>query len=402
VTRISQALVLLFSAAWLGVAGPHGLAAQPVPLGPESRLSTGDSPGRPVLAVRPGGDSVIAWDDLPSRVFAQHVAAGAEPGDEAPMAVWVGLTPAVDAVTATTKGFDVQWHVFNDLGETAAFYRRHLNAQGVPDPGRPVLLGRAGTNWVWNVGGSGGDQYLAGWTLPRKHGIAARRLTAAGRQTGPELRLNSRAVDALNTVAVPVAGGGFAAVWYGEISLGEGEDLTLKVLRARLFSSAGRPLGPDFDVNTIRPGEGETVPALNSQFQVAAAPGGGFAVSWALGQTIYLRSFDAAGHAQAPEVAAVTAEGAYAPASMAFDDQGNLALLWIRFLDDSDLQLQIFDAHGVPLGPPADVKSAASDGFTSPRQGSVAWAGDSWLVTWVAATPDGGSRAIFVRRFAGE
>ena len=127
------------------------------------------------------------------------------------------------------------------------------------------------------------------------------------------MRLNSRAVDALNTVVVPVAGGGFAAVWFGEISLGEGEDFTLKVLRARLFSPAGRPLGPDFDVNTIRPGEGETVPALNPQFQVAAAPGGGFAVSWALGQTIYLRAFDAAGHAAAPEVPAITAEGAYRP-----------------------------------------------------------------------------------------
>jgi hypothetical protein len=200
---------------------------------------------------------------------------------------------------------------------------------------------------------------------------------------------------------VPLAGGGFAAVWFGEISLGEGEDFTKDVLRARLFSAAGRSLGPDFDVNTIPPGIGETVPALNPQFEVAAAPGGGFSVAWALGDTIYLRSFDARGHAPAPEAAAVTAEGAYVPSSLAIDPRGTLALLWVRFLDDSDLQLQLFDPHGAPLGSSTDVRSAASDGFTSPRQGDVAWAGDSWLVTWVAGAPDNDQRALFVRRFLG-
>ncbi len=397
--RISRALVLLFCAAGLGLAAPRGLAAQLAPLGPEAQLTTGDSPERPVLAVQPAGAAVIAWDDLPAKVSAQYVAAGAATGNEAPALLWTGATPEVDAVTATPQGFDVQWRVLNDQGEPAAFYRRHLNLQGTPAPGRPVLLGRGGVDWVWNIGGS---QYLAGWTLPHKLGIAARRLNAAGRQTGPELRLNSRAVEGPDVAVVPLAGGGFVAVWVGVVELGEGEEFELKVLRARVFSAAGRPLGPDFDVNTIPPGVGETVPALSSQFQVAAAPGGGFAVSWELGQTIYLRVFDAAGHAPGPEVPAVTAEGAYAPESMAFDGQGNLLLLWSRFLDDSDLLIQLFDAHGAPLGAAREVRSAASGIFETPRRGSVAWAGDSWLVTWVAGAPGEDTRAIFMRRFAEE
>jgi hypothetical protein len=90
------------------------------------------------------------------------------------------------------------------------------------------------------------------------------------------------------------------------------------------------------------------------------------------------------------------------PASLAFDDQGDLALLWIRFLNDSDLQLQLFDPHGAPLGASLDVRSAASGAFLAPQQGSVAWAGDSWLVTWVAGAPGQDDRAIFVRRFAEE
>jgi hypothetical protein len=397
--RISRALVLFFCAAGLGVAVPRGLAAQLAPLGPETRLTTGDSPERPVLAVQPAGAYVIAWDDLPAKVFAQYVAAGAEPGNQAPVLLWTGATPEVRSVTATPQGFDVLWQVFNDLGETMAFYRRHLSPQGIPAPGRPVRLGRGGIDWVWNIGGS---DYLAGWTLPNKLAIAARRLTPSGQQTGPELRLNSRAVEEPDTVVVPLSGGGFVAVWQGEVELGEGEENDQRVFRARVFSPAGRPLGPDFDVNTIPPGVGETLPSLNSQFQVAASPNGGFAVSWALDQTIYLRVFDATGNAQGPEVPAVTAEGAYAPESMAFDDQGNLLLLWSRFLDDSDLLIQLFDARGAPLGAAREVRSAASDPFETPRRGSVAWAGDSWLVTWVAGAPGEDTRAIFVRRFAEE
>lgn len=395
-SRISRALVLFFCAAGLAAAGSRGLAAQLAPLGPEVQLATGNSPERPVLAVQPAGSYVIAWDDLPAKVFAQYVAAGAEPGDQAPSLLWTGATPEVRSVIATPQGFDVLWQVFNDLGETSGFYRRHLSPQGVPAPGRSVRLGRGGIDWVWNLGG---NEYLAGWILPKKPGIAARHLNSAGRQTGPELRLNSRAVEALDTVVVPLAGGGFVAAWVGDVELGEGEENDLKVLRARVFSPAGQPLGPDFDINTIPPGIGETVPALSSQFQVAAAPGGGFAVSWELGATIYLRFFDAAGHAREPEVPAVTAEGAYAPESMAFDDQGNLLLLWSRFLDDSDLLIQLFDPRGAPLGAAREVRSAASGEFEAPRQGSVAWAGDSWLVTWVAGAPGQDGRAIFVRRF---
>src|SRR4029077_8756902 len=82
-SRISRALVLLFCAAGLAAAGPRELAAQLAPLGPEVQLTTGTFPERPVLAVQPAGSYVIAWDDLPSKVFAQYVAAGAEPGDDA-------------------------------------------------------------------------------------------------------------------------------------------------------------------------------------------------------------------------------------------------------------------------------------------------------------------------------
>jgi hypothetical protein len=395
-TRMPRTFVMLLSGAWLGLAAPHILAAELVPSGPEVQLTTGDSPVRVVVAAPPTGNYAVAWNELPARVFLQHVEEGAKPEAGGRTPIFTGATPTVDAIVATPTGFEVQWHVLNSLEEPVAFYRRHLDLHGVPDAGKPVLLGRGGIDWVWNVGGK---DYLAGWTLPRKLGIAARRLTSAGQPTGPEIRLSSRAVDIPDAAVVPLAGGGFAAVWFGRVSLGEGQDLTLKVLRARVFSAAGRPLGPDFDVNTIPPGTGETVPALNPQFHVAAAPSGGFSVAWTLGSTIYLRSFDAAGHAPAAEVPAITEDGAFAPASLAFDDQGNLALLWIQFLDHSDLRLRLFDPHGAALGPSVDVRSSASGLFEAPRDGRITWAKDSWLVAWVAGVSDQAQRGVFVRRF---
>jgi hypothetical protein len=86
---------------------------------------------------------------------------------------------------------------------------------------------------------------------------------------------------------------------------------------------------------------------------------------------------------------------------MAFDDQENLLLLWLQFLETPDFQIQRFDPQGAPLGPSQRLQSAASDGL-QPQEGSVAWAVDSWLVAWVASAPDGSSRGVFVRRFARE
>ncbi|HEY3570156.1 MAG TPA: hypothetical protein VGP73_19645 [Thermoanaerobaculia bacterium] len=397
-------VVFLISALWLGLVGP--LAAQLAPLGPEAQLPANGGAERPDVAVQPSGGYAVAWDDLTSRVFSHYVA----PGDEAPGAETVfvgdGGQPQMDSVTATPKGFEVLWHVTDADGLPAAFYRRHLDSQGRPAAGRPVLMARGGVDWVWALGGT---RYLSGWFMDRRQSIGARFLSPNGQPAGPVMRLNSRPIDDPEAVAVPLADGGFVAVWFGTrldkaaaVAGKEEEESGTDVLRARRFNAAGQPLGPDFDVNTTPAGPGETAPFLNPQFQVAAAPDGGFAVSWALDQTIYVRYFDAAGRPLTPEVKAVSDPSVFAPVSIAFDDRGNLLLLWLQYLENTDLQIQRLDPSGAPLGPSQEVRSAASAGFEAPQEGSVAWAGDSWLVTWVAANPDDGSRAVFVRRFARE
>ena len=393
--RKQLALCFLLSLAGLG---PRGLAAQLVPLGPEVDLLANTFPDTPVLAAQPDGTYVVAWDEEENPVLGvmyRYVAAGSTPKEEEwPTSISGDVYPSVDAITATPKGFDVLWHesLFN---KPTTFYRYHLNLQGVAD-GRPLRVAGPGAEWVWRVRGNG---YMAGWTLRGKHGIAARRLTSSGQRARPELRLNSRPIDAPYPFVLAVADGGFLAVWLGVVP---GSKATL-VLRARRFSPVGQPLGPDFDVNTIPLGVAEP---FYHPFLVAAAPGGGFAVAWMptgqhpFSNTIYLRFFDAAGTALGPEVPVVTADLQNLE-SMAFDNSGNLLLLWGQYLADIDLRLQLFDPHGASLGPPIGVRSKASDIFEEPWGGSVAWAGDSWLVTWgAAAVPAGDFSTVFVRRFA--
>jgi hypothetical protein len=156
-------------------------------------------PNPPAVAAQPDGSYVVAWDDdtlsrNDGSLFYRYIPAGKGPGDGDESWEWLlsptGL-PSVDAVTAGQQGFDVIWHTVQSEDEPTLFYRAHLNLRGMPK-GKPVRLGGAGTGWVWQVRGNG---YMAGWSLPSKHGIAARRLTASGQRTGPELRLNSRLID---------------------------------------------------------------------------------------------------------------------------------------------------------------------------------------------------------------
>jgi hypothetical protein len=396
------ALFLLLASAWLGAAGRPALAAQLVPLGFEEDMNADIFSNSPVVAAQPDGSSVIAWDDetfsnnegiLSYRYFTPGQ--GPEDSNEA----WRSLqsptgAPDVDAVTAGRQGFDVIWHTRSDYGnegEPTLFYRGHLNLRGKP-VGKPVRLGGTGTEWIWQVRGSG---FMAGWSLPSQYGIAARRLTASGQRTGPELRLNSRPVNHLAGVSVVgLADTSFVAVWLGTVP---GSSRTA-VLRARRFSPSGKPLGPDFDVNTIPLG------ALDSSswaaFKVAAAPSGGFAVAWLVHQATYLRWFNAAGTPRGPEVMATTSKNPKGfPESMAFDDTGDLVLLWS--LGDA-LQLRLFDPQGRPQGPPVDVNSDFNDdpwGRSRPWEGDLAWTGDSWLVAWVAVIFPYDQSAIYVRRF---
>jgi hypothetical protein len=398
-------LYLLLTSAWVGAAGHRALAAHLVPLGPEVEVVTDNAyaPSSVGLAVQPDGSCVFAWNDVDDSglpLFSDYVPPGGQGPDEGPgyldTPIGAADVASVIAVTAGRQGFDVIWYAENQFpgeGGGPLFYRTHLDLLGSP-VGKPIRLGGAGAEWVWQVRGNG---YMAGRWLPSKHGIAARRLTATGQPTGPELLLNSRPIDRpLDVSVLGLSDSSFVAVWLGTPP----EKPYTEVVRARRFSPSGKPLGPDFDVNKI-PLVLASFYDPDPEIRVAAAPGGGFAVAWQTQPRAYLRRFNAAGTPLGPEVIAMTSGDPddFDPKgetlqSMAFDDEGNLALLGAA-------QLQLFDPRGKPLGAPVDVGIARNaENPDLPQEGSLAWTGDSFIAVWSAILWPYDQGTVYLRRFA--
>jgi hypothetical protein len=403
-------IALFLGAVWLATAGPREAAAQPAALGAEMRVDTlsGDQfPSNPVLAVQRDGTFEIAWDyggNPPASIFARHFNAAGQPTDASQRLLGgEGFWPQVDAITKAAKGFDVLWHINNGPGTLpSAFYTRHLDARGAPMGSKPLKVGKPFLPYMWFLGGDG---LIGGYYAATVDTFELRKVSPNGVPTLLERRINVQPLVSTTPQVTPLSNGGFVGVIRGT-TVSPPDAMPRTVLRARLFDGAFNPHGNDFDVNTLPAGPNGTAPVLGADFTVAAAPaGGGFAVAWTLGDTLYLRFFDAAGHAAGPEVPAVRYDGQFAPLSAAIDKAGHLLLLWFEILGDpphSNLQIELFDAHGLPLGPPEGLSSPASDRYQEPFAGSVASVGSSWLVTWAAQAVDAQPSAIFVRRFAAQ
>lgn len=398
--RTSLTLALLLAAAWQSV--PGGLSAQPAPLGPEVRVDTltGDQfPNDPKVEVQRDGSFEVTWDyggNQPASVFARHFNAAGRPTNNSQVLLGgEGFWPEVDAITKAGKGYDVLWHI-NDVGVAAAYYTRHLDAGGAAIGKKPLKVGKPYLPYMWF---SAGDGLVAGFYGASIKTFELRKVSPNGVPTLQERRINVEPLDSPTPSVTALASGGFVGVLRGTTT-----DATPRpVLRARLFKGTFEPMGIDFEINSLPAGSAGAAPVLGVDYVVAANPAGGFAVAWTLGNTIYVRSFDAAGHAAGPEVPVVIHDGTLAPLSAAIDKRGNLLLMWFEILGDpprGNLQIELFNSHGLPLGPPEDLNSAASDRYQEPFAGSVVSAGSSWVVTWAAQVDDLEPSAIFVRRFA--
>ncbi|HEV8582180.1 MAG TPA: hypothetical protein VGX68_24180 [Thermoanaerobaculia bacterium] len=394
-------LLFLFIAAGLG---PRQLAAQLTPAGPETRVdtATGDlEPRCPKIAVAPDHSFEIVWgyeQRPPPEVKARHYDASGLPTDpeEVLVAAVEHYAAAVD-IRPVATGFQVLLRVLDDFRDGLKFLRDQIGPDGVP-AGSPRQVGAATTQWV----SSGpGDTVFAG--TYNRHRFSVQKVDGRGRPTGRSYILNSRPIeDVLSTpVLAPLPGGRWVAVFTGN-SVARPRSRARPVIRARLFNARG-PEGPDFDVNSTPLGTPESATRLDYYYVVVASSPSGFAISWdvgdATGAKLRVRFYNATGVAQGDEVTVATHKEFIAPLSGAFDGAGRLLLLWGAGTGgDPDFQAQLFDASGAPAGPSFKPDTAASGAFTKPFCGSVAPAGDSWLITW-AAHNDVFRSSIFVRRF---
>ena len=153
------------------------------------------------------------------------------------------------------------------------------------------------------------------------------------------------------------ADGDFVVVWESDSSTGGDPD---RSIQARLYSSAGEPLGPQFQVNTYTGSRQEGA-------RVALAPSGEFVVVWWSyqgwdggdddGASVQARRFGADGAPLGPEfqVNTYTTDDQYR-ANVAIGDDGGFVVAWVSTGSPGNdqsltsIQGQRFDADGAPLG----------------------------------------------------
>jgi len=222
--------------------------------------------------------------------------------------------------------------------------------------------------------------FVAAWRTPAG-AIAGRRYSAAGGPIGAEFQISSTASGSRSGERIASdSAGNFVVVW---------KDSSPASIMGRRFSSAGLPLGPEFEVNS------STGYAFRPA--VAMSPSGEFVAVWSHPanpvQDVRGRLFDASGAPVGPDflidTSAITHAG---DAAVDTDASGNFVVAW-GDLTNLDVRAQRFDPAGIRLGAEIVV---ATDLAVAPHVAS--WPDGRFVVAWVGDDGDGGG--IRARPFA--
>jgi Ca2+-binding RTX toxin-like protein len=198
-----------------------------------------------------------------------------------------------------------------------------------------------------------------------------------------------------------LANGGFVVTW--TTAGGAGGDGSLDSVKARVFDSAGVPVGDEFQVNTITNGRQNfsTVTALDD---------GGFAVTFQTptgNNDIAMRLFDADGTPRGAQF--VVADGAATiqrQPDVTTLDNGNLVVVWQQAfgaVPDTSLvgiAARIFTAAGVALGPAFGVNTTTAGDQLDAEVAALS--GGGFVVTWMDNSRTGGDtsfNAVRAQRF---
>lgn len=416
--RASLLLAVLALTA-LGLMTPRDLAAQPPPLGPETRVDTllGRHPACPQVDVsRKGGAAEIAWDYTglpPNDGYVRHYAPNGAPTDPKQLPLRLtGLAapfPEIEALTTISYGFRVISR-FGDgtAGQPLKFYRQKLGQDGHPYGDAPRPVGNASTLWAW----AGPDDiiYLGSYRADKKQ-LVFQQAGGTGQPTGPVTVVNTRPIVDPHPMMVRFPDSNEVVVVWSGLSVATASAPARQVIRARRFFKGQPEGGKDFDVNVNPGGAPGQAPFIGRDF-VVATDGyvDGFAVAWsvtnAADTSIHVRFFDFQGVPRGPEEIAAPAGAGVAPVAADLSNPGRLFLLYRKAQDSgagSELWGQLFlpSDGGSRLGPAFRIASDASAAFSDRPCGDVAYATgpSAWVVTWEGQKPDGGPSGIFVRYF---
>jgi hypothetical protein len=231
--------------------------------------------------------------------------------------------------------------------------------------------------------------------------IQGQRFSSAGVPVGTEFQVNAFTPSDQSSPSVAAdASGNFVVAWTTYLS---GVDLSSPSVRGRRFDSAGAPLGTEFQVNTY-----------STSFQgipsVASDASGNFVVVWVSAYSVVDslgaiegQRFDSAGVPLGTEfqVNTYTTDIQNNP-SVATDPAGNFVVVWHSYPASGadpgvSIQAQRFDSTGVPVGTEFQVNTYTTDSQYIP---SVAMDGAGrFVVVWQSDGQDGSSQGVFGQRF---
>lgn len=309
----------------------------------------------------------------------------------------------------------VIWNAVEDLRTGPGQVFLELLAPGGTPQGEPF---RAGTGTRDengpDVAMAEDGSFVAVWEEVARHyrSVLARRFDAQGRPLGDPFLVASltRSVPFQLEPAIGIAAdGGFVIAWAGGTQSTNGSTSDVYVRR---FDAAGRPLGPETQVNVTKWG-------AQYEPRIAMRPSGGFLIGWTTNAgrrtlyDVYARSFKADGTPLGGEIRlnsgpslpafqlnlalAVASDGSFVAVWQ--DDWADRAAPSFAPEDRVGLLGQRFAADGRPVGPLFRVNATAKG---EQRQPAVAITPDGFLVAWESTTPvrEGYEPSIRVRRFS--
>jgi Ca2+-binding RTX toxin-like protein len=216
---------------------------------------------------------------------------------------------------------------------------------------------------------------------------------------GSELRVNSSfVVGDQDHPAIAISPlGTFVIAWESEEQDGDGEGIY-----ARLYRPGGRPVSPEFQVNSTTEGD-QTSPS------VAMDGSGNFVVAWASNHRrngdIFAQRYNANGRRIRSEFRVNSADGDHSDPVVARNASGQFVVAWTGRnvdVDDADdsgtgIYAQRYDTDGAPLNSLLRINTTTTNNQENP---SVAIQPDgSFIVVWESQNQDGSGKGVFGQRY---
>jgi hypothetical protein len=347
----------------------------------------------PSVAMDASGNFIIAWtsdgqDGDGYGIYAQRYnSAGNTVGSEFRVNTYTenwqwGPSVAIDA----NGNFIIAWQSYWQDSSYQGIYAQRYNSAGntvgsefrvntytANDQTNPSVAIDANGNFIiaWQSNVQDGSGY----------GIYAQRYDSAGNTVGSEFRVNTYTTNDQTNPSVSMdASGNFVIAWISEGRDGDGNGIY-----AQRYDGTGNPVGSEFQVNTYT--------ANNQGLPYIAMNGGGkFVVAWQSdgqdgdGYGIYAQRYNKAGKPMGPEFQVnVSTTNDQTNPSVAMDASGNFIIAWQSDGQDEDgygIYAHRYDSLGNPVGSEFQVNTYSLRSMAMNANGN-------FVIVWQAIKCDG-------------